>query len=163
MYTGAKRNCWKRKCLVFIMKIILQRVKQAKVIINSEKYSSIKEGLLLLVGFENNDQPNFDKIIKKILNMRVFNDKYGKMNHSILDINGELLVISQFTLLANIKKGNRPSYINACEPVQAKKLYDKFINLLKDYEINVEKGRFGAHMNLDFINDGPVTIIMDDN
>ena len=115
------------------------------------------------MGFAKNDQPNFDKIIKKILNMRIFNDNSGKMNHSILDTNGEILVISQFTLLANIKKGNRPSYVNACEPVQAKKLYDKFINLLKDYEINIEKGRFGAHMNLDFINDGPVTIIMDDN
>ena len=145
------------------MKLVIQRVLQAKVFIDKKIYSSIDHGILLLVGFEKNDEKlNFDYYIKKILNLRIFNDSNNKMNKSLIDIQGSILVVSQFTLLANTKKGNRPSFIKAAEPSLAKNLYDELIKKLKNYEINVEKGRFGAQMFLDFINDGPVTIIMDD-
>lgn len=144
------------------MKIVIQRVQKAQVIVDDKKMSAINQGILLLVGFQKNDKPNFDSIINKILKLRIFNDKEGKMNKSIIEIKGEILVISQFTLMANIHKGNRPSFKNACDYEKAKILYNQFIKLLNNYEINIEKGRFGAHMNLDFINDGPVTIIMDD-
>ena len=145
------------------MKLVIQRVLKAKVFIDKKKYSSIDHGILLLVGFEKNDEKlNFDYYIKKILNLRIFNDANNKMNKSLIDVQGSILVVSQFTLLANTKKGNRPSFIKAAEPSLAKNLYDELIKKLKNYEINVEKGRFGAQMFLDFINDGPVTIIMDD-
>ena len=144
------------------MKIVIQRVKKARVLVNNKNISSINYGMLLLVGFQKNDKPDFNSIINKILKMRIFNDDNGKMNKSISEIKGEILVISQFTLISNIQKGNRPSFKNACDYEKAKILYNQFIKLLNNYEINVEKGRFGAHMNLDFINDGPVTIIMDD-
>ena len=145
------------------MKLVIQRVLKAKVFIDKKKYSSIDHGILLLVGFEKNDEKlNFDYYIKKILNLRIFNDSNNKMNKSLIDVQGSILVVSQFTLLANIKKGNRPSFIKAAEPSLAKNLYDELIKKSKNYEINVEKGRFGAQMFLDFINDGPVTIIMDD-
>ena len=144
------------------MKLVIQRVINATVIINKKKYSSIENGILLLVGIEPNDeQLNFDYYVKKILNLRIFNDDNNKMNKSLLDIQGSILVVSQFTLLADFSKGNRPSFINAAKPELAKKLYKKLIKKLKNYEINVEQGRFGAQMFLDFINDGPVTIIMD--
>ena len=146
------------------MKFVIQRVAHAKVIIANQIYSSINQGLLLLIGIEKNDNDNcLDYYIKKIVNMRIFNDKNNKMNHSLLDIKGSILVVSQFTLLANTKKGNRPSYIDAAQPDIAKPLYRKFIHKLKNYEITVKKGRFGAHMKLDFINDGPVTILLGDN
>ena len=145
------------------MKLVIQRVLQAKVFIDKKIYSSIDHGILLLVGFEKNDEKlNFDYYIKKILNLRIFNDSNNKMNKSLIDVQGSILVVSQFTLLANTKKGNRPSFTKAAEPSLAKNLYDELIKKLKNYEINVEKGRFGAQMFLDFINDGPVTIIMDD-
>jgi len=144
------------------MKLVIQRVLKAKVIIDQNIYSSIDKGILLLVGFELDDENlNFDYYIKKIVNLRIFNDNKEKMNKSVLDINASILVVSQFTLLANTKKGNRPSFIKAAPPDVAKKLYHKLIKKLKNYEINVEKGRFGTQMFLDFINDGPVTIIMD--
>tara|TARA_Y100001968_G_scaffold320597_1_gene353759 strand:- start:3535 stop:3978 length:444 start_codon:yes stop_codon:yes gene_type:complete len=146
------------------MKFVLQRVSQASVIIDNTVYSSINNGILLLMGIEKNDNEDMlDYYVNKILNMRLFNDKNQKMNYSVIDINGEILVVSQFTLLADTKKGNRPSYINAAQPALAKKLYRLFCNKLKNYEINIKKGRFGAHMKLDFINDGPVTILLGDN
>tara|TARA_B100000029_G_scaffold419742_1_gene425318 strand:+ start:52 stop:507 length:456 start_codon:yes stop_codon:yes gene_type:complete len=144
------------------MRLVLQRVKNAQVILNDTIYSSIDIGILLLVGIESDDEKlNFDYYANKILNLRIFNDSNGKMNDSLLDINGSILVVSQFTLLANTKNGNRPSFMNAADPQLAKKLYKKLIKKLKNYEINVKEGRFGAHMFVDFINDGPVTIIMD--
>ncbi len=146
------------------MKLVLQRVREAQVIINNNIYSSIDHGLLLLVGIEPDDEHlNYDYYIKKILNLRIFNDHEDKMNLSLLDVSGSILVVSQFTLLANTQKGNRPSFISAAKPDLAKKIYEKLIKKLKNYEINVKQGRFGAQMLLDFINDGPVTIIMDGN
>tara|TARA_B100002052_G_scaffold236269_1_gene219674 strand:- start:128 stop:568 length:441 start_codon:yes stop_codon:yes gene_type:complete len=143
------------------MKFVLQRVSKASVIIDNSIYSSINNGLLLLIGIEKNDNEDMlDYYINKILNMRIFNDKNQKMNYSVQDIKGEILVVSQFTLLADTKKGNRPSYIKAAKPELAKQLYRLFCNKLKNYEINVKKGRFGANMKLDFINDGPVTILL---
>ena len=118
----------------------------------------------LLIGIQVGDNNSIlDYYVKKIVNMRIFNDNEQKMNYSLLDIKGSILVVSQFTLLANTKKGNRPSYINAAKPEISKSLYRLFIEKLKNYEINVEKGRFGAHMKLDFINDGPVTILLGEN
>lgn len=143
------------------MKFVVQRVSKAKIIIDKKKYSSIKKGLLVLIGIEKNDKEEMlDYYVKKIINMRIFNDSNYKMNNSILDIKGEILVVSQFTLLANTKKGNRPSYVNAEKPDFSKYLYRLFCKKLKNYEINIKKGRFGANMELDFINDGPVTILL---
>ena len=143
------------------MKFVLQRVSKASVIIDQNIYSSINKGILLLIGIEKNDNEDMlDYYINKILNMRIFNDKNQKMNYSVKDIKGEILVVSQFTLLADTKKGNRPSYIKAAKPELAKQLYRLFCNKLKNYEINIKKGRFGANMKLDFINDGPVTILL---
>ena len=148
--------------MVFIMKLVIQRVLKAKVVINQKIYSSINQGILLLAGFESSDTDlDFDYYANKIANLRIFSDSNNKMNKSLIDINGSILVVSQFTLLANINKGNRPSFINAASPDVAQPLYNKLIKKLKNYEINVEKGRFGAKMFLEFINDGPVTIIMD--
>jgi len=145
------------------MKLVLQRVSKAAVIIDNKVYSSIGKGILLLVGIESYDEKiDFDYYIKKIINLRIFNDANDKMNYSLLDIKGSILAVSQFTLCANIKKGNRPSFLSAANPKLASKLYNKLIKKLKNYEINVEQGRFGAQMFLEFINDGPVTIIMDD-
>ena len=143
------------------MKFVLQRVSKASVIIDQNIYSSINKGILLLIGIEKNDNEDMlDYYINKILNMRLFNDQNQKMNYSVQDIKGEILVVSQFTLLADTKKGNRPSYIKAAKPELAKQLYRLFCNKLKNYEINIKKGRFGANMKLDFINDGPVTILL---
>ena len=143
------------------MKFVIQRTSKASVIIEKKIYSSIDKGLVVLIGIEKGDTTDLlDYYVKKIVNMRIFNDHSQKMNQSLLDIKGEILLVSQFTLLANTKKGNRPSYINAAEPDLSKNLYRIFFEKLKNYEINVKKGRFGAHMELDFINDGPVTILL---
>ena len=143
------------------MKFVIQRTSKASVIIEKKIYSSIHKGLVVLIGIEKGDTTDLlDYYVKKIVNMRIFNDHNQKMNQSLLDIKGEILLVSQFTLLANTKKGNRPSYINAAEPDLSKNLYRIFFEKLKNYEINVKKGRFGAHMELDFINDGPVTILL---
>ena len=143
------------------MKFVIQRVLDASVIINDKTYSHIDKGLLVLIGISKSDRSDdLDYYVKKIINMRIFNDYNDKMNQSVLDINGSILLVSQFTLLASTKKGNRPSYLDAAEPEQAKVLYREFYNKLKNYEINVKKGRFGAQMKIDFINDGPVTILL---
>ena len=146
------------------MKFVIQRVSKAAVIIDNTIYSSINEGILLLVGIEDNDSDSeLIYYTKKIVNMRIFNDSNGKMNCSLLDTQGSILVVSQFTLCANTKKGNRPSYMHAANPDYARSLYHALIQELKNYEINVKKGRFGAHMKLDIINDGPVTILLGKN
>jgi len=145
------------------MKVVIQRVSKSSVSINNVMTSEIKTGLLLLVGFSDTDTgESFDWMVKKILNLRIFSDALGKMNFSLLDIGGEILVVSNFTLFADAKKGNRPSYTEAAKPETAKLLYDKFLTILKEStELNVQSGEFGADMQIDLLNDGPVTIILE--
>lgn len=143
------------------MKVVIQRVKNASVKINNEVYSSINKGFLVYLGVHHDD--TLEDVIKyatKVSNLRVFEDNDGKMNLSLKDIKGEILVVSQFTLYGNAKKGNRPSFIEAARPEHATKLYEAFIeHLNKDF--NVKTGVFGANMEVSSINDGPVTIIID--
>ena len=145
------------------MRVVIQRVSKASVQVDSNLISSISEGLLILLGIENNDtNDDINWLIKKIANLRIFSDKNDKMNYSVMDINGDIIVVSQFTLHAKTKKGNRPSYINAAKPEIAIPLYEKFINnLVKETGSNVYSGEFGAHMQVTLSNDGPVTIIID--
>jgi len=143
------------------MKIIVQRVKQAQVSIEGQVYSQIKQGLLLLVGVGPEDQAeDLDYAVKKLVNMRIFSDAEGKMNLSVKDIKGEILSISQFTLFADTKKGNRPAFTGAAKPDMAKAFYQD-LNRKLAKEIPVETGVFGADMQVELINDGPVTIILD--
>jgi len=145
------------------MKAIIQRVTRAAVTINTEKVANIDVGILLLLGIEPADnQEDINWLSKKISNLRIFDDDNGVMNLSLKDIDGEDIVVSQFTLHASTKKGNRPSYIKAAKPDIAIPLYEKFIAQLEiDLEKKVQTGKFGAYMQLDFINDGPVTISID--
>ena len=145
------------------MKVVIQRVKKSSVSINNSIKSEIGKGLLLLVGFEKDD--NEDDLVwmgNKIISLRIFDDNDGIMNLSVKDINGELLVISQFTLHAKTKKGNRPSYIKAAKPEISIPLYEQFIKeLKKNIGSELKTGEFGADMQVSLINDGPVTIIID--
>jgi len=141
------------------MKAALQRVTQGKVIVNDQTIASIKDGLVILLGVEKTD--NHEKanaLAKKIANLRIFNDEYGKMNLSILNIGGEAIVVSQFTLMADTHKGNRPSFINAAPPEVASPLVDYFSEALCKHGVPTQKGEFGAHMQVELTNDGPVTI-----
>ncbi len=143
------------------MKVVVQRSKESKVTINNKVNGSITHGYTLLVGFTLGDNTEIiDKMIKKILNLRIFEDENEKMNLSIQDVNGQILSISQFTLYADAKKGNRPSFIDALNPTDASKLYDIFNEKLSEF-IHVETGIFGADMKVEIYNDGPVTIILD--
>ena len=144
------------------MKIILQRVKNASVTINNLLFNKINSGFLVLIGIKSTDnEQDVDYLVKKLINLRVFSDKNDKMNLSIKDINGELLIISQFTLYGNCEKGNRPSFIDAAKPEIAIPLYDLFIQKCKSEIPIVKTGKFGADMQVNLINDGPVTIIID--
>lgn len=145
------------------MRVVIQRVSVASVSINSAVFSSIEKGLLILLGIEIDDSiADAEKLVKKIVKLRIFSDENGQMNLSNADINGDYLVISQFTLHADTKKGNRPSYIKAARPEQAIPLYEKFIELLKlESGKEIMTGEFGADMKVSLVNDGPVTIIMD--
>lgn len=145
------------------MKIVVQRVSKASVTIDGEKKASIQKGLLILLGIENEDaQEDIDWLVRKISNLRIFNDENGVMNKSLLNIDGEVIVVSQFTLHASTKKGNRPSYIKAAKPDIAIPLYKKFISTLeKETSKKVQTGEFGADMKVELLNDGPVTIIID--
>ena len=145
------------------MRVVVQRVSQSSVIIESDIVSSISKGLLILLGVENNDTlDDVNWLIRKIINLRIFTDIDGKMNNSIIDIKGDVIVVSQFTLHAKTKKGNRPSYINAAQPKIAIPLYENFVQVLKnESKLNVLTGQFGADMKVSLINDGPVTIIID--
>ena len=143
------------------MKIIGQRVKQAQVSIDGQVYSQIKQGLVLLVGVAPEDQPeDLDYAVRKLVNMRIFSDAEGKMNLSVKDIEGEILSISQFTLFADTKKGNRPAFTGAAKPDVAEAFYLEFNQELAK-EVPVQTGIFGADMQVELINDGPVTIILD--
>ncbi len=142
---------------------VIQRVQNASVYIDDKKYSAIEQGLLILLGIGNEDQQeDISWLIKKICNLRIFSDEEGKMNLSVKDIGGNLLVVSQFTLLASAKKGNRPSFIQAAPPQVAVPLYEAFI---KEASLEmgkpVQTGEFGADMQINLLNDGPVTIIID--
>lgn len=143
------------------MKVVVQRVKSSSVTIDNKLYNSINKGLMVLVGFtEGDNTSDIDYIVKKIVNLRIFDDELGIMNKSIIDIKGSILSISQFTLYADTKKGNRPSYIKALKSEYSSKLYDEFNKKLSEY-INIKTGVFGAEMEVSLINDGPVTIIID--
>lgn len=143
------------------MKIVVQRSKCSSVSINGEIYNKITKGMVILVGFENDDtEEDIDYIVKKVLGLRIFDDENHVMNKNIIDINGEILSISQFTLHADTKKGNRPSYKKAMTGVLATNLYDQFNEKLNTY-VPVKTGIFGSDMLVSIENDGPVTIIID--
>ena len=143
------------------MKLVIQRVDSASVTIENNLHSSIKKGLLVLFGVEKDDSEDMlEYFAQKLLKLRIFEDKQGKMNKSVLDIEGEILVVSQFTLCADCKKGTRPSFDNAKEPKAAKEYYEKFVEILKKSGINIKTGVFGAHMQVELVNNGPVTIIL---
>lgn len=145
------------------MKVVIQRVSNASVTIEGKTVASVKNGLLILLGIINEDtREDINWLSKKIVNLRVFGDDDDVMNKSLLDVNGEAIVVSQFTLHANTKKGNRPSYIKAAKPDIAIPLYKAFVNQLEiDLDKEVQTGEFGADMKVELLNDGPVTIIMD--
>lgn len=145
------------------MRVILQRVSEASVKIDNEVNGFIQKGILILIGIEHEDaQTDADWLIQKINGLRIFPDNEGKMNLSIQDINGSFLVVSQFTLHASTKKGNRPSYIQAARPEKAIPLYNYFVEQLeKSSKLSVETGIFGADMEVSLVNDGPVTIFID--
>ena len=145
------------------MKAVLQRVAHASVAIDGEVHGAIQQGYLILLGVTTQDtEKDMAYLADKIVNLRVFEDDEGKMNRSIQDIGGEMLIISQFTLCANARKGNRPSFIEAARPEQAIPLYEGFVQRMRDKGIaRVETGVFGAEMKVSLLNDGPVTILLD--
>jgi len=145
------------------MRVVIQRVKNAAVKIRNENYSSVGQGLLVFLGIENDDNDtDINWLCNKIIQLRIFDDKEGVMNLSVADIDGEIMVISQFTLYAKTKKGNRPSYIKAAKPGDAIPLYNRFVEKL-EFHLNkkIKTGDFGALMQVSLVNDGPVTIIID--
>ena len=143
------------------MKALIQRVSQGKVSVDSNQIASINGGMVVLLGIFNGDtELDVLKVCKKILNLRIFNDSKNKINYNIQDINGEILLVSQFTLCANTKKGNRPSFINAMVPNKAEKLFNMVKKELSLY-VETEIGQFGAMMSLQLTNEGPMTIIID--
>lgn len=144
------------------MRAVVQRVTNANVEVEEKIVGEIKSGIALLLGIEDEDKDeDFDYIFKKVINLRIFDDEDGVMNKSLLDISGELLVVSQFTLYGDARKGNRPSYIRAAKFEQGKKYYEKFIEKSKELNIIVASGEYGADMKLSIVNDGPVTILLD--
>lgn len=144
------------------MKLVIQRVKKAEVKVDGQTVGKIDEGFLVLIGIKVGDtKEQADYLVKKLCNLRVFSDENGKMNKSLNDVNGKLLIVSQFTLYANCSEGNRPSFIEAARPEEAIPLYEYFCNECMKKNIEVQKGIFGADMKVELINDGPVTIIIE--
>lgn len=144
------------------MKIVVQRVKNAQVEVEGKTVGKINKGFLVLLGVTHGDtKEQADYLVKKLCNLRVFKDENDKMNLGLKDINGELLIVSQFTLYADCSNGNRPSFINAGKPEQAEELYEYFCEKCSKNNIHVEKGIFGADMKVSLLNDGPVTIIIE--
>lgn len=144
------------------MRVIIQRVSEAKVLVEKNVVGEIKKGLMVLLGVTHGDtEKDIEYLVKKVTKLRIFNDENGKMNLSLKDIDGELLVVSQFTLYGSCEKGLRPSFTDAAKADLANDLYRKFIKLAKEEGFRVEEGSFGAHMEVDFVNDGPVTLILD--
>lgn len=146
------------------MKFVIQRVTHASVTVEEKIIGNIDKGFLVLIGICNDDtEDTADKMIKKTAGLRIFDDENGKTNLSLNDVGGELLLVSQFTLYADCKKGYRPSFINAGSPDHANKLYEYIINEFKKLEFKVETGKFAADMKVDLLNDGPFTILLDSN
>ena len=144
------------------MKALIQRVKSASVTIDGLLYSKIGQGLLVFLGVEKGyDKLNAEKLADKLSKLRIFEDENEKMNHSILDIEGEMLIVSQFTLCGDCKKGTRPSFDKSAPPKIANELYEYFISQVKSFNIPVQTGKFGAMMDVELINDGPVTFMVE--
>ena len=145
------------------MKVVIQRVKSAELFVENKFYSKIGSGLLVLVAVSNDDKhEDIDWIANKLVNLRIFNDENNQMNRSVGEVNGEIMIVSQFTLYASTKKGNRPSFIKSAKSETSKILYDKFILTIKElYKNKISQGIFGADMKIRLENDGPVTIIID--
>ena len=143
---------------------VIQRCSRGKVTVANNNIGEIGPGLVILLGVKKGDsETDADLLVQKIVHLRIFNDKDQKMNRSLKDINGAALVISQFTLCGNTKKGRRPSFLNAEAPEKGKELYQYFIDKIEEASINVESGEFGAMMNVELVNDGPVTFVLDSN
>lgn len=146
------------------MKVIVQRASRASVTVDGVITGSIDKGFMLLIGFTHTDTiDEINLLARKVIGLRIFEDEFGKINKSLADVNGSILAISQFTLYADCKKGNRPSFTTAMPFDKANDMYIKFCDTLRSANIKVETGVFGADMKIDFINDGPVTIILDSN
>ena len=144
------------------MKAVIQRITSASVHVDGELIGSCGHGLLILLGVAQGDtEEDLERMLQKIVKLRIFEDENGKMNRSVQDIDGEMLVVSQFTLLANYKHGNRPDYLGAAAPAEANRLYELFLERAKTYVRHVGHGRFGADMKVSLLNDGPVTIVME--
>lgn len=145
------------------MKVVIQRVSEARVVVDSQIVGQIGNGMLILLGVASADnEEDVEWLVRKCINMRIFSDPDGKMNESIIDQSGAFLVVSQFTLQASTKKGNRPSFIHAARPIDAEMWYEKFCNQLHLVSgLTVERGAFGADMQVSLLNNGPVTIVMD--
>lgn len=144
------------------MRFVIQRVSNSDVTVENNVIGKINSGFLVLIGITNSDTKEIaDAMVRKLINLRVFKDNQDKMNLSIKDVNGSLLLVSQFTLYADCSHGNRPSFSNAAAPSFANDLYEYIISKCKEYNINVETGKFGANMKVSILNDGPVTIILD--
>ena len=144
------------------MRVLIQRVKNAKVEIDSKLFSSIQHGILSFVGIEKGDTKEVvEKLARKIVNLRIFPDENDKMNRSLLDVQGEMLIVSQFTLCGDCKKGTRPSFDKSAPPAVANELYEYFIEQVKSYNIKTGTGQFGAMMEVSLINDGPVTFMLE--
>jgi D-tyrosyl-tRNA(Tyr) deacylase len=144
------------------MRAVVQRVKNASVKVDEKIIGQIEHGILLLLGVEELDEAkDLEYMCDKVPNLRIFEDENGKMNKSLLDVNGSILVISQFTLLGDARKGRRPSFIAAAQPDKAIAMYSKYIDKMKEKNINTQAGEFGADMKVELINDGPVTILLD--
>ena len=143
------------------MRAVIQRVSSASVTVDGKEISAIDQGFLILLGVEKNDKlEDLNYMVKKTIGLRIFKDDKNKMNHSIQDVSGEMLVVSQFTLCADTQKGRRPSYLNAASPEMAKDMYGQYCKKLRDENISVKMGQFGAMMEVKLINDGPVTIVL---
>lgn len=144
------------------MKALIQRVKKASVTINAELYSSVGFGLLVFLGVEKGDtEENAKNLAQKLVNLRVFEDENEKMNLSLKDVQGEMLVVSQFTLCGDCKKGTRPSFDKSAPPDIAEKLYERFVEYVKEFNIKTQTGKFRAMMDVELVNDGPVTFMVE--
>ncbi|MEJ2156406.1 MAG: D-aminoacyl-tRNA deacylase [Desulfobacteraceae bacterium] len=143
------------------MKAVIQRVTQSRVMVDDQEIGAIGKGLLVLLGVAQDDgEADADWLADKIVGLRIFEDDHGKMNRAVADVNGRMLVVSQFTLLGDSRKGRRPSFVKAAPPDKAKALYRRFVQRVTENGIGVETGRFGAAMKVSLVNDGPVTLII---